>query len=483
MPYLIRGLGNTGYALYCMLGLIGGYLSILTFGAGAATVKRVAEYYHARQDLLAGTLRNSLFMHLAGVVAGAAVVLLARPLLVGRVFDVPGSQLSAAMWVVTCAAVAAPFYSLFQCGTSVFQGVQRYDLVNNAFILQNGLTLMGSVLLLASGRGLLDIAVFYVVVQGAVALGVLAKALRLLKKSPVEVFSSPSHPGETRRFVSFGLTLSVAALAYLVVFQFDKMFIATMLPIGQLSFYLVPAAIMQKIGMLPVTLGVVTLPMFSELEAQGDLAARRRVYRKCAQLVVWLMVPVFGILGVIAPQFLTLWLGQEFSFHGAWPMRLLLAGHFIHTLAMMPANASAGIGIIRYNTMANLSLLSLCCLFWWLLIPRLGIVGAAWGFLLAEVLSFVPYLWVVHSRLFGLSAGAYLRHVCLKPLLLGGSISVGLWLCRHAMYAWEPLLAFAAAAALLYYGVGYLLIDADVRENLHLVVKTLREMVLRRAGR
>ena len=467
VPFLMRGFGKEGYALYGLLGLMSGYLCLLNFGASNTTMKFVPEHAARGEGRsLWGVLQASLVLHTAGVLAGSAAVLLSLGFWVGGFFKV-GVELQAdGTWVIACAAAAAVFCSLIHGSLGVLQGLHRFELANLTTLLQTGLVLLGSVLLLHLGYGLKAVAVLFVAVNAVVAVGAVTAGLRLIPLPWKAEYLGRHEPGQAGRFLGYAFTVFLAQLAWSVVFQWDKAVIGYSLPLSELTYYLIPAFILQKFWILANSVTVTAFPVMSELSGLGEHDALRRVYRQCSGLVLWGIVPGFAFLFVLAPQFLTLWLGSDFSLHGTWPLRYLLIGYFLYLLSAMPVTASFGLGRPRYATASISAQAALCAVLWLVLVPRYGIDGAALGFLGAQFLTGLPYALFVSRSLFGMPPSEYLRGILLRPCAAGAVFALCLWPARRWAGDWLSLAALGAVSTLLYGAVGFRLLESAERETL-----------------
>lgn len=474
IPYIVKKLGSEGYALYSLLGIVSGYLMLLSLGAGNATVKYVSEHLGSGdRGALRAVLGTSLWMHAFGVCLGAAAVLVFRQE-VAHLLKVEPASLKLAVWVMACASVGGVCFALAQYGQNVLQGLQRYDLSNTLSLLQAGLFLGSVALLLWRGCGILAIGGAFVVINAVVGLAALASALHFLPVYPAWDFWLESGRKPFRDFLIFSITGFVGLLSWSVIFQWDKLFIGCMLPLSQLTYYMMPSAILQKFWIIPSTITTVAFPMLSELHGAKDAAGVRRFYRRCSQLVIWLVVPGFVMLMVLAPQFLTLWLGEEFSRYGTWPLRLLAMGNFFYFMGVMPGVAVGGLGRIQYGVKAGVALALMCLFLWTFLIPRLGIVGAAWGFFLASLLVNGVFILCANRDFFSMSGREYFEDVCLRPFLAGAVLLAVAWMIHFWLGSWTSFLLGGGLCAAVYIGLVLLLIDHDNYESLKEVLAVLR---------
>lgn len=465
IPSIVLGLGKQNYALYGLLGLICGHIFLLNLGSGSANLKYISESIGSgNKNQLAATVRLSTWMHGGLALLGGIVVFLAREFIITRGFDVDPQLVHTAVWVVGCAAIAAPFYSLTNHSVSVFQGLQRFDLANLATLCQSGLFICGSFLLIKLGKGIESIAVLFVAVNAALC--VIFWFVRRRVLAPIILEANGDFADKPSGFVKYCAASSAAQVAWSATFQWDKFLIGAFLPISELTYYFIPAFILQKFWILPKSVSMTAFPLISELAGEGDEKSLQKVYNQCGQLVLWIVVPGFIVLALFAPQLLTLWLNPEFSDKATWPLRFLVLGYLFHFIAMMPSTAAYGTGKPEWDLYWLFSQALLCITAWFYLIPRYEIAGAALGFAVAQGLAGFGFILFGSSRILGMSFFNFFRGIVLRPLSAGALLLVCLWPIRHAAYGWVGLISLSAASAVFYYGAGYYLLKKEDKETL-----------------
>lgn len=475
VPLLLRSLGSEGYALYGLLGILTGYLGLFSLGAQRATQKFVAEHAaRGETERLWEVLYCSAFLHTAGVLLAATAVFLLRVPLAEKFLNISPELRRTGAWVLACGAAASVFCSWIHLALSMLQGLQRFGLANLLTFFQNGLVLAGSVILLRMGFGLRTVAVFFATTQLAVSLAGLAAAFRLIPARPERPSTTHPRVKTMRRFAGYALSVFFAQLALSAAFQWDKAIISYFFPLTQLTYYLIPTFLLRRFDVLAGTVMTTAFPLMSELSGLGEHEALRNAYRQCSQLAMWMVVPGFALLFILAPQFLTLWLGTGFSSQGVVPLRLLLSAYFFHQMGTMPMTASYGLG--RPNSALALQTLQAVISVgsWFVLIPRLGITGAALGLLAGQALTAPPYALLVSRALFSMGPLEYLEGILLRPLAAGSVFALFLWPMRDRAATWTSLIALAASSALLYYAAGYLLLRGEDRRTLRTTHALLR---------
>ncbi|MBI3551218.1 MAG: oligosaccharide flippase family protein [Elusimicrobia bacterium] len=457
IPYLVRGMGQERYGLYILLNTAASYLILLTFGAGDATVKFVAEH-HGAQDgrALKDTLRYSLLMHGLAVVPGAAALFFGAKLCALRLFHVPQPLLPQAVFVLRCAAAGSISVAAIQFAGGVLQGLQRFDWHNLVTGLQNGLMPFGAAAAVWLGLGLAGAASWYVVLNALAAAAGLAAAWALL------------HPSRDLRagkglkagvFCAYGASMWLSVTAWVVTFQFDKIFLARGTSLSDLTLYSIPSGLLQRVQVMGVVVSAVLLPMMSELGGSQAHEELIRIYLKSSRFLLWAVLPALILLFVLMPQFLTLWLGGEFGGRGVWPARLVVLAKLFFILDAIPNAVVCSRGKPWAMTAMVWAQAIISIAAWKLLVPRIGILGVAWGSLLAQSVPTVIYLLWLHVGVLRLTEGQYARQTLFAPAMSGLLLALAVFPLHPFVDDWPRLFGTVAGGLLLYYGSTWFLMD------------------------
>jgi O-antigen/teichoic acid export membrane protein len=449
VPYLLRGFGSEAYGVYLLMYTVANYLAVFQFGAGLSTIKYVAEADASGEDgALRDALRHSACIHFGGVGAAALVLWFAAGPLSSRVFDVPGYYREHAFWLLRAAALGGLFNAGVQWSSASFQGLQRFGWPSGLALLQSALMPLGLVAVLAMGRGLGAAAVWYVVVQ---AIGCVLGALAL--RAAVRRRHGRGGKLAFKPFAMYGLSFWPAALSGVASTQIDKAFVAGMLNMSQLTFYAVPSGVLARLQTMPSTISHALMPVLSHAGRTDTKEALQRIYVRSARALFALSLPALGLLFVLMPQLLGLWLNPEFAHHAEIAARLLVAAQAFALAFHAPNALAGGLGGGRYNSATAWGQALLSLMLWPVLIPRYGINGAAAGALAAQALPTIFYLDATHRRLLGLPWGRFLREVLAPLVLPTGVLILIAWLGRSAAWTWPGFIGVNAAAGAAYAGL------------------------------
>jgi O-antigen/teichoic acid export membrane protein len=445
VPYLLRGFGSEAYGVYLLMYTVANYLSIFQFGAGLATIKYVAEADASGEGgALRDALRHSAWIYFGGVGTAAAALWLAAGPLCNSIFDVPSYYREHAFWLLRAAALGGLFSAGVQWSSAFFQGLQRFGWPSALALIQSLLMPLGLVAVLAMGRGLGAAAVWYVVVQAiGCAIGVLAlRAAMSGRRGGGKLGFKP--------FALYGLSFWPAVLADAASTQIDKAFIAGMLDMSQLTFYAVPSGVLSRLQMMPATISVALIPLLSHAGRTDTQETLQRIYVRSARALYALSLPALGLLFVLMPQLLGLWLNPDFARHAAVAARLLVAAQAFALAFYAPRALAGGLGGGRYNSAAGWGQALLSLALWPILIPRWGIAGAAAGALVAQALPALFYLDATHRCLLGLSWARFLREVAAPLAAPTAALIFIAWMGRSVAWTWPGFVAVNAAASAAY---------------------------------
>ncbi|MDE2039039.1 MAG: oligosaccharide flippase family protein [Elusimicrobia bacterium] len=443
-PKLIHALGVEAYGLYILLQAAVGYVSLFCLGAGAATIKHVAERAGRGGRGLREALRHSAALHLGGSLCGAvALFALAGPC-AHRLFRVPAPLVGPAIFVLRCAAVGAVFASLNQSAATILQGFQRFDWQNALSLLQGAALVAGATALAVAGFGINGVARWYAAWSACVAALSAAAVWRLARRR----WAGGGAGLPFGRFLKFGLSVWTGSVAWIVTFQFDRLFIAHDTNLAALTFYSVPANLLQRLQFFPAIVGTVLLPMFSEIG--NDEATTQAVYLRGVRSLLFIVLPALALLFCLMPQFLGLWLGGEFGSRSVWPARLLVAAQAFLLLNQVPNAAVTGRGKPLYMSAVAWGQAVISVISWPLLIGRLDILGVALGSLLAQMIPTCLYLGAVHRRVLKIPLERFLRESLLKPLGCAALLLAAVFPIHAEASSWPRLMGIVAAGLLLY---------------------------------
>ncbi len=443
-PVLIAALGNALYGVLTLIMAVQSFGGLLDFGVTPGVVRYVAAH-HAREewDEINRVVSSSLFLlALVGMLAFALTIIVAwagLPLL-----RLTRDQLGVARQALVIAGaslmVALPLGVL---GT-LLVGFRQYEKSNAVGIAATLVTAAGTLLVLRLHGGptvLVAVNGLSLVTVHAVKAALVFRLMPRLRLG-YRLISRPT----LRRIGSYSLWLFLLDAATKAFYNADAVLIAAFLPVGAVTAYYLGFKLANALSYLSGPFVAVLFPAAAELDAQGDTRRLQRLLIHSTRLTVLVTVPAVLWLLTFGGQALDVWVGP--SHRDALPVLYVFLAVFLVSTAQNPASTIMR-GIGRARTLALVVVIEYLAngLISVLLIPRIGVVGAALGTLipvLVNALFIIP--WIACRDL----QVSYLRftvQVFGGPAVAAAPALGLLWLVRGWL-AVPSLLSLAANGAL-----------------------------------
>jgi O-antigen/teichoic acid export membrane protein len=334
-------------------------------------------------------LQSFSFAVMAGVVVGAALFLLAP--LIETSLDKPGLQV-----VMRGIALAIPMVTgLRVLGASTHLSRRMQYSVLSEDIAQPIANIVLVVILFAAGLGMMGVMAGTII---SFALTLLLTGYYVIRLYPGLLRVKAQQSVSTRAMLAFSIPTAFAGAFTLLTSWTSLLFIGIYLPATEMGIF---QAVTQFAILFTITLralNMVFAPMIAELYQLRQLNRLNELFKISTKWALYLSIPVFLTILFAAEAGLTVVFGAEYA-SGAVPLVIIAIGQIINV-------ATGSVGFILVMTShqqiwMNLSLITLIINIGlsWLLIPRLGLNGAA---IAASVMTMTLYLgglWQVRRSL------------------------------------------------------------------------------------
>jgi O-antigen/teichoic acid export membrane protein len=434
---LLRWMGPTHYGELTLALAIAGLASIST-GNFEVFLERYAAEYQARgrYDLL-----HRAHAIAVGVKVGlgllAAVALLAISPMLAVQFEMP--ELAVLLPILTVLVATDGFATT---GRSLLFGLQRYEWVGGLSLLNHfaKVLLVGTLWWAKQGPVSLAYGLSGLAILQAVLMSVSAWALARRAAGPgPPAAGAPSGPASAeangdperpllQQMYAYCLPLLGARAAFLSGQNLGKVLLAKVMDATQLGYFTFAFQTIERFVELAYTLPSSLLPSLTHLVAREERERLAYIFDQAFRLVQVAACALAWAVFAFAPE-LTVWVGSAM---------FLPSTNMLRVLALVPIARTAQQPLTmlfqamrRPGSVLTLALIKLgvelTCYF--LIVPRLGGMGAAWANLAGAVAAYVAALWL-SGRLLPETAseraGVVLRAllVTVPMLLLAWSLSI-----------------------------------------------------------
>jgi O-antigen/teichoic acid export membrane protein len=468
-PLLIRRLGVDQYGLWVLLFSAVEYLRMLDFGFRAATVNACARF-RARKDW-EGVNRTiataAVYFLVIGIVCCATAIGL-RDVLIDAL-NVPPQHQAIARTLVLLIALSVSFRLILSPFTSALEAFQRYDLVNQAYISALVLRSTGSISLLLLGYGLVEIATVIMIAQIGENVLTIISVRRVVPA--FRVSASLVRTEVLTQLFRYGRHSAVWVIAQVLSLQVPNTVIGFLLGPVAVGFFALPLRLLLYVSEALTKVSDVTSSVTAELDETRSTAKVWRLAVLTNRNSLALFMPAAIFLAVYSMPLLTVWISSEVAANSGPLIPVMLINFVLAVAGQHNAGAILlGQGKHARYAYANVLELILSTIGLLLVVPRFGILGAAWVLTIAELLTRGVYLAVLTCRLNGFALREYVAAIYARPLLTAVPVLLGAVALRETVWAgsgWLELIAAALVIAGTYFGIAlFSVVEHEHRQRL-----------------
>jgi len=452
-PLLLQGLGESGYGLQNLVGVIAGYFAVLDMGLDISISKFLAED-HAHGDtrsqnrLLSTTLQLYVIVGLVGMVS----ISLSANFLARQVFVVPSDIVKQAIYVFILAGIGFFANILLSWGRAVVTGLQRFDLWNGVTITSNLISVGIGLGAVFAGYGVVGYVLARVTVSILSNFAYFFIIPRLLPSVRLYWGFDRTVLRRVRGYIGSGILIRIAGL---LGNGLDRTLIGAWVGVAAVGVYAVPLLMVTSLSGLVSGMLAFTFPLSSELAATGRHAALQDVYIRSSRFIAALASIVFVPILVLGDVFLSLWIGPSTAAKASGVLYLLaLAGYlgmFATTLLNFIVVATGHIGTYTIYALARAGTISLGYV---LLIPLFGIEGAGVAVLLGNGIEWIFFTFALR-RYLHIAPRTIFQVAYLRPLLLAAGMAGIAFLLRPLATSWVGLGLVVIGLEFLYVVAGF----------------------------
>ncbi len=464
-PFIINSLGHDKYGIFTLAITVVGYFSILDLGLGTSIIKFISDS-HSRQDKesLEKIINTSLTSYTVIGFLGAVLIILSTQFIVRGALHIPLTLIPLALSVFYISSLGFFVNMILTVFNSIPIALERMDITNSRNIIFGLLNTLGIVILLILGQDLLTVIIWSILVSVVATVSFLKIIFDLLPNIKIkfgfdkEIFV---------RLIKFGLFKSIVNISGQIVFQLDRLLIGIFLPIASVTFYTVPAILAQRGFSILFNVTSAFFPAISFSQAKDDKQRVKDLYLRMTKIIILLISPLMAIIFLLAEDILEIWLGSQFAYQSTSTLKILTLAYFLAAFSapgVIVSDASNKPQIPAIFSIFSAAINLIAAL---ILIPVLGIEGAAWALVINFAVQVPVFLMIVHKKVLGISHLTVIAQSIIKPLLSGITTAVILYTALNFIDSpIQRLVAIPILFGLLYIVINYLIGTFDERDKL-----------------
>lgn len=475
-PLIIHRLGVSQYGLFVLTSVIAGFFSLFKFGLAYGVSKVTSQYHGDRNPEGVSEILSSTFVlfTIVGLVGFIASIIVGRYGL--SWLNIAAVDQPAAATMFLFSGVAFFFSSINSTFTNAIAAMQRIDVYTKIYLC--GMVLLnGSILLLlVAGFGVVSLVAMQAIANILLSIGYWIALRRVLPEIPLRLRYSHKY------FKSY---LSLNAYAYLheaastLLFELDKVLISTVAGPTAVSYYSIAGTVSQKIQGTVGSITSIAMPMTSSLSASNQLERVGSIYLRTMRFVFMVAGGLAVAVVSFGPEILRYWVGSAFAENSIIALYILAATYFLLSLFTVFGHFVLGLGSVKQLARYT-AILAALNLFWLaLLLPKFGLVGAAWAYLLC--LLPLPFMMRATERdLLKLTGSGRFYLMCtLKMLLVGGvGYSVARLLAPYILHSFAAVVV-SGLVWLIGYVMLYRILKFMPTEDYQVLVLAFKKIIKR----
>jgi O-antigen/teichoic acid export membrane protein len=389
-PVLLRHLGLTDYGVYILVITIGAFLGYLDLGLTSSVAKYTADYSARRAfGQLQKMVGSAVSLYVIIGLAGFAIFIFLGSVS-SFVFHIAHVNAPHVFVIFALSGVVFFLNSLSTFYASISQAMQRFDITTKLNFFQLSLVSLSSLALVLFGFRLKAILAATIVVDVVIFFIYRRWVHKLLPEVSLR-FAWVKE--EIVRLYKFGFLAFVAGVSTTALYSLDRLIIPVFLGPAVLTYYSLPGNVAQKTAGVSGSIAVVFFPMSSSLFAQNNLETIRAVYRRSMRNILVLASALTMASIAFAYQLLFFWVGGDVAGKG-WKILIILAfTNFFIAIYSPLSMYLMGMGKIKFLSLwaSGLALLNIVLLV--VLLPLVGLIGAAWAYLFSVLPIAVMLIW------------------------------------------------------------------------------------------
>ncbi len=384
-----RELGTEGLGIYTLafsIFLIGQQFA--AFGVGSALTKYVAEFLDDLpkiRDYVSSGISSSI---ITGAIMGIGLFFMA-PFIANNIFHTESLE-----GMIELVAFCLPFIAIQKAVLGTLNGFRRMRQFAFLNIAQNVSVVILSVsLVLFMHMGLIGAVVGFVI--PTVAVGV---ASPLLIREHLFLKQSFWNVEALRATTSFGFYVGIGNAVGFLNTQIDSIFIGYYLDPLEVGIYAVSVVLAQSLLLVPSAVQRVTAPVTATLHAKKDIEGLRELFSSTLRKSFFLTATSAIFLAVSGPFVIDVLFGKDFN-ASYIPLLILLCGYVFGASFGAVGATLSSIGKVHVPVRVSAVCLLLNIILNMVLIPTLGIAGAALATITTMMVNFAITVKIVNYYL------------------------------------------------------------------------------------
>lgn len=398
-PLIVFNLGVEIYGIYILVLSINALIGTFNMGIGNTLMKYISEYEATNKEK---NLKNLLYsfnsvLLVIGIFTFVSLALIGY--LASELFPSSAITSKEYLFIFFFSGLTSLMGSLGTIFRIIPHALQRFDIeikIGMASLTLSNLTILSIILLGFGLKTIFMFQFFYSIIFFFIFKNFSKKILPIAKLKFAWDWS------ELKKAYKFGISSYVINLSNTALTYFDRLLIPIFVGPVALTYYALPGNVASKGPDLASTFSATLFPMISGLNGLKDIEKIKNIYKKSLNMLTVLLFGTTISIIIFANKILLFWLDADFALRSTNILIILAITYYFITLGNLLKSFLLGLTKVKLLLYSSLSIAVFNFLLLLLLLPKFGIIGAAWAYLIS-VLPIIFMFYYTEKYIFKLN--------------------------------------------------------------------------------
>jgi O-antigen/teichoic acid export membrane protein len=446
-PFIVHHLGNTAYGVWTLVVSMISFMGLLDLGMRGAVTRFVARNHAVGNHEEASRAVSAAFWLRLWI---ALLILLISLILCGVApffFHIAAELRFATRGAIVLMGTSFALTLSFGVFGGVLVALNRFSTVSGITVSQTLLRAAGVVALLATGHGILSLALWEFLIS---VLANTALWIACARHYP-ELRVSLGRPDTAllRQFVGYSFYVFLIHCATTLIYYIDNIIVGAFISAAAVTFYAIGASLLEYLRQVVTSVTTIFMPLASGFEARGEHDELRRLLIQGTRLALAISLPVALTLYFRGHTFIDLWMGHQYEHASSRVLQILLLSQVFSIANFTSGNIAFGIAKHRPFALAVLTESFANLVLSILLVRHIGMNGVAWGTVIPNLIVQLAFWPRYICKLLDMPVWSYLWQSWGRPALAAVPFGAACYLTDHHWTATHLVKFFLQIAAIL----------------------------------
>jgi len=397
VPIIISKIGQTEFGIYAIAyGFIGAF-TLFDLGVSTSFVKFISEYYYKNDfEGLNSTVNVGALFYLVFTSLFWAIGYVFSDFIINYI-NIPAEAVDKGRFALHISLFIFFVATNSNIFVSILISLQKMYINSFLAIIIGIINFVSIIVVLLLGYGIYGLLFCQLF---TVSLGTLLNIVLAKKYLPELSFSYRYiRLSFLKKMMSFGVQMQVSKLAGFFSEKYDEFLLGIFSLLDNVTYFNISNRIVRFAKLIPMQFIIQVAPVAAEFNSKNETEKLKTLFNDTTKYLTFVTIPISVFIFIFADEIILTWMGSGFEV-SSYILRILILGMIVNLIISSPGNSILpNIGIPKYQMYEGVLHFLLNVSISYFLIRNYGLVGAAYGNMIATVVSSV-YVFIMSVKYF-----------------------------------------------------------------------------------